>query len=202
MTRLEVETAAVKKFRPFVIGLARKYARVYGIDFDDLVQDGLLAIMSSARKWKKRSVPPLGWIQGPVHWALRRRTAEARGKGTRRISFDRPFAGGVRDTNSIAHASMDAELSTDGDAVESYTLHDILGMEDEHPDYFARRRLAAAIALLDPRERQVIRMRFAEDRVYVDIGRAFEITGERVRQIEAAALRKLRSALADREAPS
>ncbi len=56
---------------------------------------------------------------------------------------------------------------------------------------------------LNERERRVLIMRFGlEDgvtRTLEDVGREFEVTRERVRQIEAKALRKLRHPLRSRK---
>jgi len=58
------------------------------------------------------------------------------------------------------------------------------------------------LSTLDPREEKVVRMRFGigEDRVYTleEIGEYFDVTRERIRQIEAKALRKLRHPLRSR----
>ena len=55
---------------------------------------------------------------------------------------------------------------------------------------------------LDSREERVLRLRFGvgEDREHTleQIGRVFSLTRERIRQIEAMALRKLRRAYAGR----
>ena len=52
------------------------------------------------------------------------------------------------------------------------------------------------LATLTPREEKVLRMRFGigekADRTLEEVGVDFEVTRERVRQIEAKALRKLR----------
>ena len=53
-----------------------------------------------------------------------------------------------------------------------------------------------ALKRLDPREEQVIRMRFGLDgqnpQTLEEVGKEFNVTRERIRQIEAKALRKLR----------
>jgi RNA polymerase primary sigma factor len=53
-----------------------------------------------------------------------------------------------------------------------------------------------ALALLTPREERVVRMRFgigiASDRTLEQVGQQFSVTRERIRQIEAKALRKLK----------
>ena len=60
----------------------------------------------------------------------------------------------------------------------------------------ARERTHRALATLSPREERVLRLRFGvgEPPVYStdEIGRQLAVSGERIRQIEIAALRKLR----------
>ncbi len=62
------------------------------------------------------------------------------------------------------------------------------------------RWLREAMRGLTPRERQVISRRFLDGRrtTLAEVGRSFGVTKERIRQIEAKALAKLRSALTDR----
>ena len=54
----------------------------------------------------------------------------------------------------------------------------------------------AVLRILDPREKEIIRMRFGigDDQAHTleEVGRRFSVTRERIRQIEAKALRKLR----------
>ena len=60
-----------------------------------------------------------------------------------------------------------------------------------------REQLAAVLHRLTPREEQVLRLRFGLDdgrqRTLEEVGEVFNITRERIRQIEAKALRKLRN---------
>jgi RNA polymerase primary sigma factor len=53
-----------------------------------------------------------------------------------------------------------------------------------------------ALATLTPREAKVLRMRFGiemdSDQTLEEVGKQFDVTRERIRQIEAKALRKLR----------
>ena len=59
-----------------------------------------------------------------------------------------------------------------------------------------RREIEDALDKLTPREREVIRMRFGLDdgspRTLEEVGRSFKVTRERIRQIEAKALKKLK----------
>lgn len=60
--------------------------------------------------------------------------------------------------------------------------------KDEAPNYS---RLYAALDSLSHREREIIRLRFDEGYILEEIGRRFNITRERVRQIEHRVLHKL-----------
>ena len=57
-------------------------------------------------------------------------------------------------------------------------------------------QLLAVIETLTPREQKVIRLRYGLDdnhaRTLEEVGKEFNVTRERIRQIEAKALRKLR----------
>ena len=59
-----------------------------------------------------------------------------------------------------------------------------------------REELSAALESLTDRERQVIQLRFGlidgRARTLEEVGKEFNVTRERIRQIEAKALRKLR----------
>ncbi|HAH86536.1 MAG TPA: hypothetical protein DCL60_04095, partial [Armatimonadetes bacterium] len=61
-----------------------------------------------------------------------------------------------------------------------------------------RERIVEVLSELSPRERDVLRMRFGLDdgypRTLEEVGRHFQVTRERIRQIEAKAIKKLRHA--------
>jgi RNA polymerase primary sigma factor len=58
-------------------------------------------------------------------------------------------------------------------------------------------RTARVLRTLSPREEKIIRMRFGmedgSEHTLEEVGQAFSVTRERIRQIEAKALRKLRN---------
>jgi RNA polymerase primary sigma factor len=94
--------------------------------------------------------------------------------------------------------SLDLPIGEDGDA----TLGDLI----EAPNTVSPQAAAEASALaesvtealakLTPREQQILRMRFgignARDHTLEEVGKVFGVTRERIRQIEAKALEKLR----------
>jgi RNA polymerase primary sigma factor len=94
--------------------------------------------------------------------------------------------------------SLDAPIGEDGDA----TLSDLIQAPDTVDPQAAaeasalQRIVGEALADLTPREQRILRMRFgignATDHSLEEIGKEFGVTRERVRQIEAKALEKLR----------
>lgn len=69
--------------------------------------------------------------------------------------------------------------------------------EDGTAQKLLREQLLAVLDTLTPREQKVIRLRYGLDdshsRTLEEVGREFNVTRERIRQIEAKALRKLRN---------
>jgi RNA polymerase primary sigma factor len=94
--------------------------------------------------------------------------------------------------------SLDLPVGEDGDA----TLGDLLAATDAVDPYAAaeasalQRAMAEAIAELTPREQRILRMRFGiggtADQTLAEVGKELGVTRERIRQIEAKALEKLR----------
>lgn len=83
----------------------------------------------------------------------------------------------------------------------SFTIQDTLGDPEQQPVDMAQYRmlqddLSRLIRTLNAREQAVIRLRFGLDdgtpKTLEEIGRKFSVTRERIRQIEARALHKLR----------
>jgi RNA polymerase primary sigma factor len=93
--------------------------------------------------------------------------------------------------------SLDAPRGGDAETTLGSLLPDRWSTKpDEHAS--ARelaKELDALLEGLTPRERQVLRLRFGldghDERTLEEIGRSFDLTRERVRQIVAAALGKL-----------
>lgn len=95
--------------------------------------------------------------------------------------------------------SLETPVGSDGQS----ELGDLLA--DEHRETAVERMahtdlidtVRKALAHLQPRERQILEMRFglgdSEEATLADIGREFGLSRERIRQLQALALRKLRS---------
>jgi RNA polymerase primary sigma factor len=95
-------------------------------------------------------------------------------------------------------ASLDLPIGEDGDA----TLGDLIEAPDAVDPHAVveanalKKHLGEALAELTPREQRILRMRFgiggSTDHTLEEVGKVFGVTRERIRQIEAKALEKLR----------
>lgn len=89
---------------------------------------------------------------------------------------------------NIAEISINAEQLV-GIASSDQNLEQLVLSQEKHTDLFTR------LSCLDPRSRRIIEMRFGFtglEKTYADIAALLGLSGERVRQIEQKALRKLR----------
>ncbi|MCL2569750.1 MAG: sigma-70 family RNA polymerase sigma factor [Firmicutes bacterium] len=95
--------------------------------------------------------------------------------------------------------SIDSPLGEDGDGVIGDTIADtqIEDPASRAQGLMLKEQLLAVINGLTPREQKVIRLRYGIDdgkpRTLEEVGKEFRVTRERIRQIEAKALRKLRN---------
>jgi RNA polymerase primary sigma factor len=87
-----------------------------------------------------------------------------------------------------------------GDFIKDETMPE---PDDAASAQLLREQLRTILKSLNPRERQVLEMRFGlkdgQSHTLEEVGQAFGVTRERIRQIEAKALRKLRHPLRSRK---
>ena len=99
---------------------------------------------------------------------------------------------------SLEPMSLEMPVGTDDDGVLGEFIEDesIQGPADAAYDQLLKERVRSSLEVLSDRERAVLEMRFGlqDGRTHTleEVGQAFEVTRERVRQIESKALRKLR----------
>ncbi|NEI70988.1 sigma-70 family RNA polymerase sigma factor [Rhizobium lusitanum] len=190
----------VRSHRPLVQHLAMKFSR-YGVDVDDLIQEGNVGLIIAASKFE----PDRGFrFSTYAHWWAQ---AKMRDLVIRMHSVVRP---GTSHEAKAAFfkarphhdVSIDTPVSEDG-----MTLQEQLESSEPQPDQIvealldgetAARSLRTALRRLNARELDIINSRFLKDESETlwEIGSRYGITNERVRQIEAAALKKLRNAMA------
>ena len=98
-------------------------------------------------------------------------------------------------------SSLDASIGRDGDDEDS-VLGDFISDDDnDSPEDVAstqllKEQINEVLGSLSERERKIIQMRFGlgngKSRTLEEVGQEFDVTRERIRQIEAKALAKLR----------
>lgn len=117
--------------------------------------------------------------------------AEAMGLPEERISEIQQIA---IDPISLETTIGDEEDSKISDFIEDESAQSPL---DAASQILLREQLLSVIETLTPREQKVIRMRYGLDnnhpRTLEEVGKEFNVTRERIRQIEAKALRKLKN---------
>ena len=201
-----------------VVSVAKRYAG-RGLPFLDLIQEGNLGLMKAAEKFEpdrgfkfSRAIADQGrTIRIPVHLVESiNRVKKTAGELLRRTGRE-PTAeeiaaqldmepARVRELIQLAQdpISLETPVGEEEDAhLEDFIQDDEAGVPaDEAGRQLLRRELMNVLKSLTPREERVIALRFGlEDgraRTLEELGREFNVTRERVRQIEAKALRKLR----------
>ncbi len=117
--------------------------------------------------------------------------AEAMGISEERVCEIQKIA---QDPVSLENPVGEEEDSKIGDFVEDENTKSPV---EAAAQLILKEQLLAAIDTLTPREQKVIRLRYglddAHSRTLEEVGREFNVTRERIRQIEAKALRKLRN---------
>lgn len=159
-------------------------------------------------------------IRLPVHLVDKiskmRRTAMALTEQLGREPTDEELAAELQiPTSKVAHlksvsvrpASLDAPIGDEGD---SATFGEVVGDENAVSPYEGLREknlsndLRAMVDSLDKREAEIIKLRFGlegrEELTLEEVGKRFNVTRERIRQLEYLALTKMRKAMAKNEA--
>jgi RNA polymerase primary sigma factor len=101
--------------------------------------------------------------------------------------------------------SLETPIGEEGDSHLSDLIEDLAQVSPAEAVINANRkeRTAHVLRTLSAREEKIIRMRFGmedgSERTLEEVGRSFDVTRERIRQIEAKALRKLRHPSRSRE---
>jgi RNA polymerase primary sigma factor len=94
--------------------------------------------------------------------------------------------------------SLETPIGEEGDSHLSDLIEDCAGVSPAEAviNVNLKERTEHVLRTLNPREEKIIRMRFGledgSEHTLEEVGRSFDVTRERIRQIEATALRKLR----------
>lgn len=230
----EARTHLIRANLRLVIGLAKRYARVSGVDLRDLIQEGNIGLMTAADKFDhslgyRFSTYAMWWIRQsitrgiqergrtirlPVHIAealtrirrVRRLLAHEQGGSEPSVKqIAEQLQMPPEQVQFVLDSSSPQVLSLDGDDSDDEQPHSLgaslaaTSCADPLMDLMQRDlagALAQSLADFTPREREVIALRFGlgdgEAKTLEEVGNRFGITRERVRQIEAKVLHRLR----------
>jgi RNA polymerase sigma factor (sigma-70 family) len=167
----------IEALTKLVIAYAKKIARGT-VPFEDVVAAGCVGLCEAAATFD----PGKGfrfstYAVKPIRWAMWH-AVKCDGKSVNDVSLSTPVSESSNET-------LQDHLVYD---------HDVDDLDED------RAALAMAVRCLKPQERQIIRARYSGDDLprFADVGNELGISGERVRQIENAAIEKLRGCCHER----
>ena len=192
---LEAARQLVLSHLRLVVALARGYLG-YGLPHADLIQEGNIGLMKAVKRFDPdRGVRlvsfAIHWIKAEIHeYILRnwRLVKVATTKAQRKLFFN--LRSMKRDLAPLSTA--DVERVAD-EAAEPYRV-----LEAEESERVRSDGLQKALATLDPRSRRIVEARWLREKdsaTLHELAAEFDVSAERIRQIEAKALDKMRKLL-------
>lgn len=196
-------TELVERHRNLAFYFANPYRTLAGaIDFDDLVQAGLLALWQSARRWRPGGASFPNYASRRVHRAVLDELRRSRGASQYMWNKARDGSleiGGSRvDVDQLRELTK--PLSLDATHADDLSILEQIGEEDPRLETLENEDEASAIVELlagvPERERLVLWLRHVEERTLREIGEIMGFTESRACQLVHRAELRVRRAAA------